>query len=88
MNNTRKYTFTTSSQFTKNLKTKKNKKNVHVAKLYAKDEIKQDQHLCGLCGEIGCIIGLELTSGKDRNANYDPKPDCKLLINKFLGIFY
>ena len=37
-------------------------------------------------GKIGCSIGL--TSGKGRNANYGPKSDCKLLINKFLGLFY
>ena len=66
----------------------KKTKNVHVAKHYAKREIKQDQHLCVFCGKIGCSIGLELTSGKGRNANYGPKSDCKLLINKFLGIFY
>ena len=55
-----------------------------------KDEIKQDQHLCGFCGEIGCSIGLELTfcSSKGRNANHGPKSDFKLLINKFLAIFY
>ena len=73
------------------LKTKKKlkkTKNVHVAKHYAKGEIKQDQHLCDFCGKIGCSIGLELTSGKGRNANYGPKSDCKLLINKFMGIFY
>jgi hypothetical protein len=31
--------------------------------------IKQDQHICGLGGEIGLIIGLELNYGKERNAN-------------------
>ena len=71
------------------MKDKKTKtKNVNVAKHFAKREIKQDQHLCVFCGKIGCSIGLELTSGKGRNANYGPKSDCKLLINKFLGIFY
>ena len=66
----------------------KKTKNVHVAKLYAKGEIKQDQHLCVFCGKIGCRISLVLTFGKCRNVNYGPKSDCKLLINKLLGLFY
>ena len=45
-------------------------------------------NIYAFCGKIGCSIGLELTSGKGRNANYGPKSDCKLLINKFMGIFY
>ena len=70
-----------------NKKKLKKTKNVHVAKHYAKGEIKQDQHLCVFCGKIGCSIGLELTSGKGRNANYNPKSDCKLLINNFWEFF-
>ena len=52
------------AEFKNKKNTKKDKKCTCWKALYAKDEIKQDQHLCGFCEEIECSIGLKLTSGK------------------------
>jgi hypothetical protein len=36
----------------------------------------QHPHRCGYCGEVGCTIGLEITSGYGNKTVYGPKSDC------------
>jgi hypothetical protein len=36
----------------------------------------QHPHRCGYCGEVGCTIGLEITSGCGNETVYGPKSDC------------
>ena len=40
-------------------------------------EIKENIHLCGFCGEIGCSIDLVCSSGKGVNKTFKPSSDCK-----------
>ena len=51
----------------------------------------QHPHRCGYCGEVGCTIGLEITSGYGNKTVYGPKSDCsyytdisKRVENKFV----
>jgi len=36
----------------------------------------QHPHRCGYCGEVGCTLGLEMTSGYGNKTVYGPKLDC------------
>ncbi len=41
-------------------------------------DISATQNTCGFCGNVGCTLSLEKTSGFGVNSTFGPKSDCKL----------
>ena len=48
----------------------------HIGKHILQQKIESDPHLCGFCGNIGCSINLESSSGFGKNKTIAVKSDC------------